>query len=160
MKQHLTKIVISFFLLASLSPAALSDNVIPDTYWATIEELIEVNEGDIIYIDFWASWCGPCVRSFPWLNSMQKQHGKDGLKIVAINVDSERELALEFLKKHPANFAVHYDPDGKFASLFNLPGMPSSYLANAKGQILAHHAGFREKKIPDYESKINELLKK
>ncbi len=69
--------------------------------------------GSVVYVDFWASWCGPCKRSFPWMNEMTRKYGPKGLTIVAINVDKKREDAEKFLKVAPAEFTVVYDPTAR-----------------------------------------------
>lgn len=66
--------------------------------------------GKVLYIDFWASWCTPCRKSFPWLNQMQKRYKDAGLVVLAINLDKDYDLAHAFLTKYPAEFLVAYDP--------------------------------------------------
>lgn len=116
--------------------------------------------GHVVYLDFWASWCVPCRKSFPWLNEMQVRYDKSGLKIIAINLDEERQLADSFLKKYPAKFTVGFDPKGKSASAYGLRGMPSSYLIDRKGQLLSSHIGFRSDDRAALEQKISQALAK
>src|SRR5438552_16018809 len=73
---------------------------------------LERLRGKVVYVDFWASWCGPCRRSFPWMNEMQRRYGSHGLSIVAINVDKKRADASRFLTETPAEFTVVYDSPG------------------------------------------------
>src|SRR3989338_7480795 len=70
------------------------------------ESLILDYPDQVVLLDFWASWCGPCRQSFPWMNEMQARYGKDGLTVVAINLDSEHDAAQDFLNEIPANFTV------------------------------------------------------
>ncbi|HVJ30434.1 MAG TPA: TlpA disulfide reductase family protein, partial [Gammaproteobacteria bacterium] len=72
-------------------------------------------EGRVVWVDFWASWCVPCRRSFPWLNSMHRKYGADGLQIIAVNLDKDRALADKFLAEVPAEFALRFDPAGELA---------------------------------------------
>lgn len=116
-------------------------------------------KGQVVYVDFWASWCGPCRKSFPWLNDMQAKYANKGLKVIAINVDSDRALAETFLKENKAQFTIGYDPDGKLATAFGVQGMPSSYIIDRHGVIKHSHVGFREKDITDYEEHIKSLIK-
>src|ERR1700682_697617 len=67
---------------------------------------LERLRGQVVYVDFWASWCGPCRRSFPWMNDMQQRYGDRGFKVVAINVDKKRTDADRFLQANAARFAV------------------------------------------------------
>lgn len=119
---------------------------------------LEDLRGKVVYVDFWASWCAPCRKSFPWLNEMQKKYKNKGLTIVGINVDKERQLADSFLKKNPVNFPVVYDPAGKLASKYKLVGMPSAYLVDKQGKIQYSHVGFRTSKKQSYEDAIRHLL--
>ncbi len=83
-------------------------------------------KGKVIWVDFWASWCAPCRRSFPWLNSMQRRYGARGLQVIGVNLDKDRKLAEGFLAETPAAFGLRFDPDGKLAKQFDVKAMPSS----------------------------------
>ena len=98
--------------------------------------------GKVVYLDFWASWCGPCRQSFPWMNAMQAKYGDKGLVIVAVNVDAARADAQQFLKAIPAQVRIAYDPKGQAAQQYAIKGMPSSFLIGRDGKILSAHAGF------------------
>jgi len=117
-------------------------------------------EGRVVWVDFWASWCVPCRRSFPWLNSMHRKYGPDGLQIIAVNLDKDRALADKFLAEVPAEFALRFDPAGNLAKHFGVQAMPSSYLIDADGNVLATHAGFRTGEAAEYERAIQEALSK
>jgi len=71
---------------------------------------LEPIEGRVVWVDFWASWCVPCRRSFPWLNSIQRKYGPAGLQIIAVNLDKDRALADGFLAEVPAEFSLRFDP--------------------------------------------------
>jgi len=115
-------------------------------------------KGQVIYLDFWASWCGPCRKSFPWMNTMQAKYKNQGFTIVSINVDKEQTLAEKFLQENPHNFTVIYDPQGDIAKQFKLRGMPSSYLINRQGKVVNAHVGFFYKKQDSYEAELKKLI--
>jgi len=123
-----------------------------------LEKSLNEAKGQVVYLDFWASWCGPCRKSFPWLNAMQAKYKNQGFKVISVNVDAERSLADEFLQALPAHFTVIYDPKGKVARQFKLKGMPSSYLINKQGEMVSAHVGFIENKKPSYEQEIVRLI--
>jgi thiol-disulfide isomerase/thioredoxin len=121
-----------------------------------LDKLLIEHKGSVVYVDLWASWCGPCRKSFPWMNAMQKKH--NNLKIVSINLDQNKELATEFLTDNPVNFSIIYDPKGTLAKKYKLQGMPSSYIYNKAGKLVASHAGFTETKKNQYETELQTLL--
>jgi thiol-disulfide isomerase/thioredoxin len=101
-------------------------------------------KGRVVYVDFWASWCGPCRQSFPWMNEMQAKYGARGLQIVGVNLDAQTGDAEKFLAQVPAAFAVAYDAKGDSARRYELKGMPSSVLVGPDGKVIKVHAGFRQ----------------
>ncbi|KPF68353.1 disulfide bond formation protein DsbE [beta proteobacterium AAP99] len=116
-------------------------------------------KGKFVYVDFWASWCGPCRQSFPWLNDMQAKYGAQGLTVVGINVDTKREDALAFLKEVPANFRLAFDAAGSSPKAYKIKGMPSSILVGPDGKVIFHHAGFRPENRAELEEKIRKALR-
>ena len=119
---------------------------------------LEPVEGQVIWVDFWASWCVPCRRSFPWLNEMQQKHGAAGLQIIGVNLDKDRALADAFLAEIPAEFALRFDPAGALAKQFGVQAMPSSFLIDREGNVLATHFGFKTADTADYERAIEAAL--
>ena len=123
--------------------------------WPRLQEYA----GKVVLLDFWASWCSPCLKSFPWMNQLQQKHGADGLVVVAINVDQDRKLADAFLGKTPAQFRVEYDPAGAIARKFDVQAMPTSFLIDRQGKVRFRHEGFKEKTRDSREKQIAQLLK-
>jgi thiol-disulfide isomerase/thioredoxin len=121
--------------------------------------LLDTLHGKVVLVDFWASWCAPCLHSFPWMNELHAKYSNGGLVIVAVNVDQDRALADAFLKKVPAQFRVEYDQSGNLAKQFGVENMPTSFLIDRNGQVRVRHAGFREKQREEREREIENLLK-
>lgn len=99
--------------------------------------------GQVVYVDFWASWCGPCRQSFPFMNQLQSTLGDKGLTVVAINLDEEATDAQTFLASHAASFKVASGANQACASSFHVEAMPSSYLIDRAGKVRYIHHGFR-----------------
>ena len=119
---------------------------------------LDAYEGDVVLLDFWASWCIPCRRSFPWMNAMHEKYAKDGLHIVAVNLDRDQAEAEEFLSAFPASFDIVYDPAATIAPEYEVFAMPTSILIGRSGEILAKHSGFKVKRQQEYEAVIEEAL--
>ncbi len=114
--------------------------------------------GKVVLVDFWASWCGPCARSFPWMKKMQDKYRKNGFVILAVNLDSERQLADQFVAQYQPNFDVIYDPQGRSAEKFTVPAMPTSVIFGRDGNVMKRHHGFLEKDLAEYEKNIQQAL--
>ena len=114
--------------------------------------------GNVVVLDFWASWCVPCRRSFPWMNAMQEKYRDRGLVIVGVNLDADADDAARFLERYPAQFEITYDPDGDLARQFDVIAMPSSYVIGRNGQRIATHLGFKVRQQDEYEALLVEAL--
>jgi len=123
-----------------------------------LQTMLTAAKGKVVYLDFWASWCGPCRKSFPWMNKVQNRFKAQGFTVISVNLDKKQQTAQHFLDKNPNEFSVIYDPNGDIAKQFSLKGMPSSYLFDKNGNIVIAHVGFFEAKIPEYEMQIAGLL--
>ena len=114
--------------------------------------------GKSVYIDFWASWCAPCLRSMPLYNDLYSRYKDEGLEILAVNVDNPIEDGLDFLADTPLDFLIPSDVDGSVSELFGVIGMPSSYLVDADGSVRLVHMGFRDGDLKTIETAIQASL--
>ena len=114
--------------------------------------------GKVVYLDFWASWCKPCQKSFPWMNRLLQRYPADKFTVVTVNLDAESESMHRFLSKVKADFDIYHDPSGRIAEAFELEGMPTSYLIDASGNVVKKHIGFYTKSVDKYQREIEELL--
>lgn len=119
---------------------------------------LEQLRGKVVYVDFWASWCGPCRKSFPWMADMQKKYGPSGFTVVAVNVDKKRPDAEHFLQSTPAAFTVVYDPAGAAPAAWNVKAMPTSFVLDAKGNVAMIESGFKDESVVELEARIKSLL--
>lgn len=115
-------------------------------------------KGKVLYVDFWASWCPPCARSFPFMNDMEQEFADKGLVVLAINVDEKPEDAKAFLAKHSASFSLAADVNGQCPQRWGVQAMPSSYLVDASGVIRHVHVGFRAGEAEKLRAAVEQLL--
>jgi len=153
MNQSRSRFVYTLLLLLILVPIAHASSI------KNIEQLdLKQYKGKVVYLDFWASWCKPCQKSFPWMNAMVERYPAEGFKVITINLDSDSKAMNDFLSRVPAEFDIYHDPSGTLAEKFQLRGMPTSYLIDKSGKVVSRHIGFQTEEIPAYEKEIESLL--
>jgi len=114
--------------------------------------------GQVVVVDFWASWCAPCRRSIPWLNAMQAKYSDRGLVVIGVNVDKERRDAEKFLTETPAHFQILFDSQGQLPAKYGVAAMPSSFVFDRNGTLIAKHLGFQTSRREDYEDILRKLV--
>lgn len=153
------KLIFSLFLF--VSSAVIAEQLASTTVSPSQQQLaalLSQNKGKVVLLDFWASWCSPCRRSFSWLIEMQNTYREQGLTIIAVNIDVERADAEKFLTDFAVNFNIIYDPDAVIGRQYQLKGMPSSFLIDKEGIVRYQHTGFVIDKLDQYEQHIKTLI--
>lgn len=115
-------------------------------------------KGRVVYLDFWASWCGPCRKSFPLIDAMQQELASQGFEVLAINLDENKADALRFLKRNPVSFQTLHDPKETTPKRYDLKGMPSSYLIDREGNVIKIHTGFKRSDMPNIRKAVLSAL--
>jgi thiol-disulfide isomerase/thioredoxin len=119
---------------------------------------LEQFRGRVVYLDFWASWCGPCAISLPALDALRKSLPEDRFQVLAINVDKNPGDARRFLERRPVGYPSALDPKGALPARFGVETMPTSFLIDADGVVRYVHRGFRKGDEAKLESEIRKLL--
>ena len=114
--------------------------------------------GKVVYLDFWASWCGPCRVSLPALNRIYADYKDRGLEVVAINVDEEVEDATAFLERFPVDYTLLADPAGDSPRDYAILGMPTAFYIDRNGVVRGVHTGFRKNDEEKVRKALMELL--
>jgi thiol-disulfide isomerase/thioredoxin len=143
---------------AALLAASLAAVASAETPIASDPLDLSGHHGQVVIVDFWASWCKPCRQSIPWLNSMRERYGARGLTIIGVNVDAEHHDAERFLRDVPIEFENVFDPGGELAKRFKVKGMPSSFVFDRAGELIETNLGFRDAKKDEHEATLKNLL--
>ena len=116
-------------------------------------------KGKLLYVDFWASWCGPCKQSFPWMNEISQKYKAQGFELVAISVDKKVEDAKAFERVSRVGFDIAYDTQGLSPKAYDIKAMPTSFLIGRDGRILKIHSGFHPQDRAELEALIQTELR-
>ncbi len=119
---------------------------------------LESYKGKVVYLDFWASWCKPCIQSFPELDRIYKKYNKQGFEIVAVNLDNKKSKAEAFLTKHPINYQILHDKSFKVSRLYDVSVMPTGYFIDKTGKVRAIHHGYNKGDEVNIEKAVKLLL--
>jgi peroxiredoxin len=115
--------------------------------------------GKVVWLDFWASWCAPCLKALPDLEKMRQRVPAKHVQLLAVNLDQDLKKARKFLKKSPIGYPSASDPEGKVPEQFGVENMPTSFLIDRKGVIRYVHKGYRSGDIEEIEAEIEKAVK-
>ena len=113
--------------------------------------------GRVVLVDFWASWCAPCLKSLPLYQTLREEWPRADFEILAVNVDEDVADAHDFLSRVQVEFPIVHD-DGRLASAWAPPAMPSAYLIDRDGRIHSRHLGFRPGDIDGLRNEVRNLI--
>lgn len=115
--------------------------------------------GQVVMLNFWASWCGPCRQEMPQLNKLYKRYNRSGFTVLGINVDKDKKLADKALKKTRVTYPILYDIESDVAAAYKIDTMPSTIFIDCDGKLNYRHRGYKAGEEKKYKSKIKELLR-
>jgi thiol-disulfide isomerase/thioredoxin len=159
------RLVAAFALVVSQSvPAVEAGAPVPEVAGPRIDApaqslALSSLRGQVVYVDFWASWCAPCRVSFPMLDTLYRENGSRGFVVVGVNKDMSLEDAQKFLKKVPVTFPLVGDMKDAAAKAFDVKTMPSGYLIDRKGVVRKVHRGFTSETGAEIRAEVEALLK-
>jgi peroxiredoxin len=116
-------------------------------------------KGQVIMVNFWATWCGPCQQEMPLLDQMYKKYKPAGFTLIGVNVDKEAPAVKDLMARKPVSFPVLLDPANQVSKAYHVDEMPSSVLIDRKGEIRYIHRGYRPGDENEYQDRIRQLIR-
>ena len=158
---HLFVFLAALLLALGASAKEVSGQAPDFTLKSRSGENIKLSElrGEVVMINFWASWCGPCRQEMPLLDALYQRYQPMGFTILGVSVDEDVADAKRLLKEIPVTFPVLFDTDNKVADLYELVAMPSTVLVDRDGNMRFVHLGYLPGYERDYEAQIKMLIK-
>ena len=156
-------LLLTFLLaIAPLAVAVTSEGPAANfTLKSASGENIRLSEyrGQVVLINFWASWCGPCRQEMPELDAIQRKYKPLGFTVFGVNVEQNRELADKVLRDIPVSFPILFDDENKVSKQYDVDAMPVTVLVDREGQIRFMHRGYKPGYEQEYERQVRILVK-
>ena len=156
------KKIATFAAALLLSSVAFAADPAPDfTLKSSTGENVRLAEqrGQVVMLNFWASWCGPCRQEMPLLDGMAKKYGKMGFVLYGVNVEEDNTAAKKMLKDLGVTFPILFDTESKLSNLYSVEAMPTSVFIDKKGNIRYIARGYKAGDENKYKEHIMELIR-
>lgn len=164
LQKYLAKKILGMSVL--LAAGLLAVNAIADpapdfTLQSSTGENVRLAEqrGQVVMLNFWASWCGPCRKEMPLLDEMSKRYSAAGFVLYGVNVEEDNTDAKKLIKELGVTFPILYDTESKASSLYNVDAMPTTVVIDKKGEIRFVNRGYKAGDEAKYREQIRELIK-
>jgi peroxiredoxin len=168
MSQRFRRIAVAAMLLCMTGPGVVharppapGDKAPDFTLRANTGKNIKLSElrGQVVMINFWATWCGPCRQEMPHLERLHDQYRRAGFALLGVNLDENSKSAESLARELGVRFPVLFDSGKKISGRYDVDAMPSTLLIDRSGVVRYLHRGYRSGVENEYEAKIRELLK-
>jgi peroxiredoxin len=116
-------------------------------------------KGQVVMLNFWASWCGPCRQEMPLLETIYKQYHRMGFTLIGVNVEPDSNAAIQWLKETPVSFPILYDKESKVSKMYDVAGMPSTVIIDRSGKVRVLHRGYKPGDENAYLDSIRTLVR-
>ncbi len=165
LKRRLSPLVVSGLLILGLTPAAFAVSLQESAPDFTLKSLeggnlrLDEYRGQVVLINFWASWCGPCRQEMPLLDRLHQRYEDTGFAVLGVNVEGERAPAQEIVDKTNVSFPVLIDEGQLVSELYKLDAMPSTVVVDRDGRIRYIHRGYKPGDEAKYVEVVKELIR-
>ena len=115
--------------------------------------------GQVVMLNFWASWCGPCRQEMPILEQLSKRYGKLGFTMVGVNVEQDSNKAMAYLRDIKVSFPILFDNTSSTSKLYTVNAMPTTIIIDRNGNMRFKHEGYKSGYEKDYKKQIKQLIR-
>ena len=154
-------LLLSQFVITTASAATL-DQAAPDFTLKSLDgKNLKLSElaGNVVLLNFWASWCGPCRKEMPLLNDLQKKYESLGFVVLGVNVEQNTDPAKSFLKKTPVDFPILFDSANNVSKLYDVIAMPTTVMIDRNGTMRYLHRGYKAGDEKKYKKMVKKLIR-
>ena len=120
---------------------------------------LDEHRGNVVMINFWATWCGPCRQEMPHLEALHQRYESLGFTLLGVNVEDDPEGAAEWLEETPVSFPILFDPKNEVSELYDVIAMPTTVLVDRQGNKRFIHHGYQPGYENDYQTQIRALIR-
>lgn len=161
MTRSITLLLASGFIALSIMAGPVSGPAPGFTLQARTGEMVSLNElrGEVVMINFWATWCGPCREEMPHLEALHQRYSNLGFTLLGVNVEDDPEGARDWLEQTPVSFPILFDPQNQVSELYDVIAMPSTVMVDRQGQMRFIHHGYQTGYENEYQTQIRALIR-
>jgi peroxiredoxin len=159
---NLLSVVMAAMLIVGQAGAAVDSGPAPDfTLKSRDGSNIKLSElkGQVVMLNFWASWCGPCRQEMPLLDQLYQRYQPMGFTLLGVNVEEDSSAANKVLKQIPVSFPILYDNKNRVSETYQVRAMPSTILIDRDGNVRYLHKGYQPGYEEEYQQQIRELIR-
>lgn len=157
----LLALVLGMLFLPGITARAV-DGAAPDfTLQSRDGEAVSLSQfrGQVVMVNFWATWCGPCREEMPHLEALHQRYSALGFTLLGVNVEENSSDAAAWLEETPVSFSVLYDPENRVSELYDVIAMPSTVIVDRQGNVRFLHHGYQAGYENEYQTQIRSLIR-
>ena len=151
-------LVVSAFAMTSLASSGMEGQPAPDFALKSssgVNMRLSEYRGDVVMINFWATWCGPCRQEMPLLDELYTRYQRVGFNLLGVNIDDDSRRAMKMIDELGVNFPVLFDAEKEVSKLYDVEAMPVTVLVDREGKVRHVHLGYK----PGYEEKYLDQIR-
>jgi peroxiredoxin len=158
LKNTVVALMFSVIAASSLASSGLEGQTAPDfALKSSTGENLRLSEyrGDVVMINFWATWCGPCRQEMPLLDELYSRYNRVGFNLLGVNIDDDSRRAMQMVEELGVNFPVLFDARKEVSKLYEVEAMPVTVIVDRQGTVRYVHHGYK----PGYEEKYLDQIR-